>query len=415
MNRIKKIIVMLCLFLLPSVVNAVGSETHLEVEYKKIFNIDIPDGYIGVQGMIITKDFFVVAVIKSDNTETALLKYDKNTFKAIGEPVVNNKLGHANDMAYSKEKDEIYVVEKNQIIVLDSASFLEKNIIDLPFECEGIDLDKDHYYLKDAKSLYVFDKDFQQLYTFSIEVEYSRQGISKHGDYFYHSLFVPYEGSSWEKGSSLVRIYDLNGKLTNTHYTTAGYGELQATEFDEDIPYLLFQGENGQSAIYTPKYLTTSNFIEVTDTTEDTNASAILADEAGTIEKITVRDGKYSFSPILYIEPGNYKYTITKFESEFSQDIIIHAAVEVSYNVVKNILETSVIYDQEGFTEIVEKIPDEVIETPINPGESSNELLEQGTVENPQTGNYFPFYILPIILGAGLVFVLFKRKFFFKL
>lgn len=413
MKFMKKILLLGVMLFMPLTVKALEDTDLLEVEYQKLFDIEKPSGYSGLQGMVITDKYFVVATIKNDGTDTALLRYDKKTFEMVGEPVVNGNLGHANDMAYKSDTNEIYVVEGTKLYVLDSDTLVQKNSIDMPNRYSSVDLDQNHYYLRDENNIYIYDKNFEEQSSFPIKSNYARQGISQKNGYIYYSLYVISADDVWKNGTSLVRVYDFNGQNIKTLYSISGYGELEAMEFDGEEPYLLFQLLTGNGGVYVPKYNTVNEKFSISDDTKEEKSSATLYSDSKRIETVDLINGKYTFSDISYDKPGEYTYRVEKESKERQKDTIT-ITTKVSYDASTNTLSTETNYDAAGFQEVMSSVDNEVINTPTTPNNSANEL-EPGTVENPQTGSFIPSFIVPILLGIAVGVVICKRKLFFKL
>lgn len=369
----KKIIILLSMVLLfPVLVNA----EEINMNYQKVFEFSKPEGYSGIQGMIVTDKYFVIAVINSNNKDSALLVYDKVTYKSVkSAPIVIQEIGHANDFAYDEKNDEIMIVEGSKIYVLDGKEFNLKRSIDLPKEFMAIDFDENYYYLRDNNTLFTYDKSFNKVNEFNVSTTSARQGISKKGNYIYYSLFDL--NSDGTLGTSYVKVFNLNGEVVNSLNFGSELGEIEAFEFDKEIPYILFWTYDMNGAIYTPKYEDISESLLVKDETSGENNQAGLFDEAGNIEVAKLKDGYYTFQPITYTEPGKYEYYIKKIGdgiqpiSENDVENTINVTVNVVYDASVNKLKAISEYEKEGFKEKNDNNQD-VIDTPINPGQSSN-------------------------------------------
>ncbi len=395
------------------------------ISYKKLFDVSLKDGYESFQGMTITDKYIIIAMIKNDNSKSALFVYDKNSYNLVNlenmqNPIETYDIGHANDMTFNKEKNEVYIIKGNEIVVIDSETFNQKESIPLSNSYGGITLNKDKQFIFQKNNKIYIMKDNVVQNEFDAITNLTHQNISYFNGNIFHTcyeygkvgLYQPVYDGVYEAGTNLIYVYDESGNQENILFIPTGYGEIEALEFDENgIPFVLFNSPDKYGTVYIPIYNDAVVKISVSDESTTDDSTASLVDKNGNIETVNIKDGVYNFQDLVYYEPGVYEYFVLKSINnlERTSDESIRVTVKVTYDATTNQLIANSEYEKSGFTK------DEVIETPIVPGNTSNEILEEEIVENPQTGNYFPFYILPIILGAGLVFVLFKRKFFFKL
>lgn len=415
----KKLLFVIVAFFIvfPSVTQAITKEDMSEMSLKKVLNISLPEGYSFFQGMTITENEIIVAAVKGDDTLTSLLAFDKVTLKQNLEKTKVLNLGHANDMMYHKDNNEIYVINASKIHVLDANTLEEKSLLDLPiFAISGAYDNKNNImYLKGNNTTHVYDESFNELLNFEVKSSLGHQGMMYYDDKIVYTFSAVSENSeNLEISSGAIYIYSNSGDYISSFYTIPSYGELEAIAIGaNEMPYMLFNTPNGDGAIFIPNPESIEKSFEVKDETEDVVLYASLSDNNGMIENVSLKNEKYNFSPVIYFDTGTYSYEISRKQlNKSSSDDIIHVNVVVSYDIVSNQLKDTISYEKDAFEKLEKTEEDfDTIETPISNLESSNEF----DVENPQTGNYFPFYILPIILGAGLVFVLFKRKFFFKL
>lgn len=214
----------------------------------------------------------------------------------------------------------------------------------------------------------------------------------------------------------MIYAYQEDGTLKNALYIQPGYGEIEAIEFDQGIPYLLFNGEDGKSAVYKPIVKNVKQTIEVGIAKElvEEDFMATLVGKDGVIETVASKDEKFVFSPISYTSPGTYHYTVTKSypstramplaDEEPQEDDEISLSVTVSYDTASDSLKSTVSYenDRDAFTAAF--VSNDV-----------DEPLEEGTVPNPETGLSIPVVGLLGILVLGFVFVFIGKKRFYKL
>jgi len=442
-GTMKKIIIFLFIALLPITTMALTKEDYVQNKYSKVMELNMPEGYYSFQGFIITNKYFVFSSIKKDESETKLLVYDINTLKPITlDASLKYNFGHSNDMAYNSKTDEIYVVNGKKIHVIDGKDFKEKKILEAPIEITSIayDNESEEFYFRYMFKGYKYNSKFEKQFEFNMPTNLTRQSFSLQGDHIYYSCYEfgmansfqnSYDGIL-EAGANLIYIYNKNGTLENGIYIPAGYGELEAMEFDsKGIPYLFFNTEDGHGTLYTPQYESYSESFSVKDNTSVVNAVAELANENGVIETVSLKKGTYDFKPIVFNEPGIYKYTITRFDEDEEEELkerkvlnnTINVVSTVYYDALTNQLNVETKYDYQEYNEEKEPPKDiendkmngsQTIDTNIKPGNSSNEI-ESESIENPQTGSIIPSYIIPIFLGVLTCIVLYKKKIFFRI
>ncbi|MDE5539267.1 MAG: hypothetical protein K2J20_02130 [Bacilli bacterium] len=449
----KKFIFLAVILFFPFTVHALAKEEMLQNEYIRILEIEKPEGYYCFQGFIITDKYFVFATVTKDFSKTKLLIYDIKTMEPVEiEGIEDYNFGHANDMAYNPKTNEIYIVNEKTIHVVDGSTFQEKEpiIMQEPVSSIAYIPGTDEFYFRYMFKGYKYNSKFEKQMEFSMPTNLTRQSFSIYDNYLYYSCYEYgvananqsiYDGIL-EAGANLIYVYDLEGNLRTGIYLPAGYGEIEAMEFDNSgIPYLLFNSPDneGNAILYTPQYYSYSETFAVKDDTSDLSATAELSDEYGVIETVTLSDGTYDFKPISFYEPGVYKYTITKV-SESNDDALardlpedkINVEVAVEYDALLNTLSAIVDYEQDGFksgnidSEIdsEQDKPDDSITSsivpipPVNDSKdsgSSGSYAPSGSIENPQTGIFLPLYGIPVGLGVVTGIFLYKKNKIFKI
>lgn len=194
-----------------------------EIELKEVFNYSILNStHNSIQSMCITNDAIVIGTIKSDNTETRLLKFDKNTHSLLLENT-NHSYTHANDMCFNSNDGKIYIVYAYGVykIGVVNASTLEwERDIDIAFRAYAIDYDaiNNNFIVrinkKPCNTIAILDSNFNMLSETNslkdiIDSGYIQQGIGiddKINVEVYsnaESLFI------YDKTGQIIRSYSL--------------------------------------------------------------------------------------------------------------------------------------------------------------------------------------------------------------
>lgn len=439
--KYKKFKVILFLFMIfPFIsVSAITKEEMQKVSYTKVFEFDIPEGYVNFQGFIITDKYFVVSAYKSDTDVTVIQAYDKSTHKLV-KSVSNKCYGHTNDMAYNSSTKEIYIINREKIHVLDENSLEYKKDITINGSYVGIAYDEnmDKYYFRNHEKIFVYNQDMEEMNSFPISTNLTRQAISINNNKLFYTCYengevskdqVIYDGIL-EQGANLVYVYNLDGTLENVLYIPEGYGELEAMEFDKDgTPYLIFNYEK-KGVIYTPKYESVSVTLEVGNDKKSEIKEATITDLDGYTETVEELDGVFTFSPLTFLYPTTAKYTVSKTSMlrNSDEEEPIDIDIKIEYDASINALVPTINYTKKAFEKKEENIVpvsgtlqkcevvDGIYYDPEGK-ETTKENFERicKTVENPQTGSYLPFIFLPVLLLSGLGFLIYKKKIFFRL
>lgn len=407
----------------------------LQMHPVKLFDVPKPDGYDGLQGMIITDQYIVVAAVKNDDSSTALIAYDKDTHELVTEePVVSSEYGHANDMAYIPESNTIVIADKNHLYLLNGDTLEKINTIELTSNAMGVAyINNSQYLLRDNTSLYYFDGSEMTNLEVDISNTYSQQGISVLDDDIFYSTYVASADENFEAETSVIFDYTVNG-LQRVYYIEPGLGELQAYEFDEYEPYFLFQTSDGNGAIYILEYeqLTTSFDVAVTSTSLDISSmdfKAQLKSYDGSLHNSVYNDGKFTFDNISFASPGNYNFTVSQFVDEENISVLydkknINFEAQVRYDAAsQGLLVSDVVYENENtFNNEINRdaVACEVFDG-IYYDDMGNEVTEEEfmdickVVENPQTGSFVPITFLSILglLAIGIIF--YRKKIFYRI
>lgn len=436
--------ILLLIFLFPLLGNAMTKEEMTQINYTKVLEIEKPEGFTSVQGMIVTDKYFVVAVINDNPTDNVtLLIYNKEDYTLADiekNGTMTFSFGHANDFAYDATKNEIYIINNTKIHVVDSNTFQHKNDLEIKDgSYVGIAKDKNtnEFIFRNHEKAFIYNNDLVQQSSFSIPTNLTRQAISFYNNKLYYSCFengevskdqIKYDGVL-EKGANAIYVYSKTGELEQVFYIPAGIGEIEAMEFDENgLPYLLFNTGAKTGAIYTPTYSSKENQITVKTDEEEKESKATLLDGNGQIETVSIKDGKYEFSPILYKEPGVYKYTIKKENNLLrNNEDTINVEVVVTYDAKINELTSKANYEKEGFitkTEpekneekkvFCEEIDNVFYDKDGNVTTEENFMTSCGTVRNPQTGSSISYLVWIIGLIGIIGFVIYKKRKFFRI
>ncbi len=415
----KKIILMLFLILLiPREVSGltINEMEVAQIEYKEILSFDKPEGYVGIQGMAITNKYYVVAVINADETKTALVIIDKKTKELAAldtNPVIDYNFGHANDMEYDSVTNELYIVNNNSLYVLNASTFKLIKEIALPDNLKVMAIAKDNqgnYYFRNRDTSYKYDADLKFISKFSVENLSGYQGLAYQNGQMYYSCY-PKLTIEDTKVNNLIYVYN-NEKLEHIFSAPNEYGELEATEFDNGIPYMLFRSLDKKGRIYIPVYENVSVNLTVKDQTSDI-IDATLSSTNKTLEQVKKENDKYTFSPLTYSEPGTYIYKIEKVSTSKATNASesINVAVDVKYDGTKNKLVADINYESEEFKEAPK---DTIVPEDTDKNESKDNKDKTNEIENPKTG-FKIIYTILLILGFIIIMNIRSKKRLYKL
>ena len=268
--------------------------------------------------------------------------------------------------------------------------------------------------------------------SFDVETNLITQGIKYYNGHIFLTCYENGTTNEYESvydgileaGANVIYIYNLDGSLENVYYIPAGYGEIEAIDFQDGKYFLLFNNPGATQAVFYT--LDTEDFkidltIEANDSSLESNLSASvysLNDEL--ISTSNLKDSLYTFS-LTFSDAGVYQYEIKQTTNARtlaydSESIPIDVAVD--YDILTNSLDGSLGFtsDKQEFAndEIRANVACEVIDG-IFYGPDGEELTEEEfmdickVVENPQTGAFIPFTFLSI-LGILAIVIILNRK-----
>lgn len=142
---------------------------------------------------------------------TKILKYDLCSYELIAKKTYNN-LGHANDMAYNSDTDEIIVAHNepnyNTVTILDAETLKVKKNKKLPLKIYSIAYNNEReQYVVGISGSYNFallNSDFKVVEKFKGEnTGYTRQGCDCDDEYIYFSQ---------SGGDNIIAVYDYDGE-----------------------------------------------------------------------------------------------------------------------------------------------------------------------------------------------------------
>ncbi len=464
----KCLVLIITLFLInPFIINALTKEEMQQMALNEVLKIDVPSEMNGgFQGFTITKDYFVAASVNSDGTKATLVAIDILT-KEVVKQVEHTDLGHANDMTYNEETNEISILNGNNIIIVDGDSLETKKTLSVG-NYSAIAMDNQKYYFWGGKKGYIYSSGDELVMEkeFDVPTNLVTQGIAYNDNYLYFSAYEqgsigkyePYYDGILERGANIIYVYDLSGTLKNTFYIPTGYGEIESLAFINNNYYMLFNN-NGMGIIYTPIKESVSETFQIKTDVSFNIPFASLSSIDGTIETVSFKNGEFTFSPIVYEEEGEYSYVISKSYTnkkvlpmklaDEAEDDVIEIDVDVLYSQNNNSLSSTVKYkdEKETFeTPMViladENEPEEdVDEETNNEEEETNESEEHYCtvidgvyynslgeitdiegynktcryVENPKTGIILPTIVLLSSGIVALLLIFYKKNIIIKL
>lgn len=214
------------------------------------------DGY-NLQGFSTTDTHLFTVLVSKDDTKSIIKVFDLNAYNEVI-TITGGTLGHANDVTYNKNNNEIYVISasgSSKLNIFDSNTFRYKDSIDLNMPVRSItyldDLDK--YAVRLVTAGYILDNDFKSnklpfIIGMNAEYDVGRQGWA------YYNKYIYYTNWSWVRkggdGTNSILVYDLNGKLIDEYLTNDSIGEIEDIAFYKDKMILGFNCYDGFIRFY---------------------------------------------------------------------------------------------------------------------------------------------------------------------
>lgn len=202
-----------------------NAKDRFAVETELVFDIpSIDENFCIMQGGCVTDNYIWVLIVGVENyyndfaKECYIVKYDRATMEEIGRSD-KLKLGHANDMTYVAETNELYVAQcfANQVSIVDPESLTIKETIclDLYFSVYAIDYNpsKDSFVMGVGQAgMAMFDRELN-LYDTAMPQDTTlvTQGICADDQYVYHVLYST--KSNTEEPDNMIFVLDWEGNL----------------------------------------------------------------------------------------------------------------------------------------------------------------------------------------------------------
>lgn len=421
------------LLIFPITVNALTKDDMQTVSLEKLGSVTKLNDYQGFQGMTITNNYIIVSISKEDNT-AALVAIDKSTYEVV-KTVENLNYGHANDLAYNSDTNEILVINGTSIYVLDGDTLDQKEIKTLDTSASAIDVDSSGYYTLAGKTVKIYDNSLSLQNSFNVETNLITQGISYYNGYIFLTCYEsgvvgeyePVYDGILEAGANVIYVYNLDGTLKNVFYIPTGYGEIESITFQDGKYYLLFNSTTSTEGVfYTLDIddLVMDLTVDVDETYENLIANVFAGEQV--ITNGNIENNKYVF-PLTFSDTGTYQYTVKQNSDDKNLSFdneSIPVVITVSYDVVTNSLNAKVTFtnDKQAFSNVKEQSSYVCEEVDGHfYGENGEELNGEefmntcGVVANPQTGAFLP---IALFIGAGflsLAIIFWRKKQFYRL
>lgn len=214
----------------------------VELEYS--FSYPKQTNY-NLQGFTSTDKYLIAANRYTDDLNTKLYVFDKNSFSLNSDflynPYEQTSYQHANDMTYNPKTDEIIIVGNSQTAyVLDANTLETKREVTMPSNVYAIAYNEntDTYIISNFAEL---DSNFNSTgKTFKIPTNLTQQAIVISNNKLYFLCYeagrkTQYQSSTDAEnaGTNIIYEYDLSlNKVVNSYFIKAGYGE------GEDLTYI---------------------------------------------------------------------------------------------------------------------------------------------------------------------------------
>ncbi len=209
------------------------------------------------QGMTVTDKYIVFTLYyATDGKVKKIAVADKNNGEIIGLMDAPEGTGHGNDMAWDSDEDKFYLLTSGRKIYKFGISVegqsvsmtdLEEFNSSVQFSAIAYDKDNSHFIGKNKTEMYIVDKDFKVLSSFSFKDDFSAhltsQGMGYYNGYIYFCCTETGQISNTqqlffnnkEKMSNVIYKYSLDGTLVQAFYipNTTLYGEIESCAFDD--------------------------------------------------------------------------------------------------------------------------------------------------------------------------------------
>lgn len=435
----KQTIIIFLLFFLfcPVFSNALSREEMDQIGLEEVIKFGLPNGYSAFQGMAITNQYIVVSASKVDNSEAALVIFQRSSLEHV-RTIEHLPFGHANDITYDEATNEIHVVNGKTLHVLDGNTFEIKGQKTLGVSAGGISKRDGKYIALAQKKMYVYDENFTLQNSFAADTNLVTQGIAYYDGLIFYpcyetgrvTTYEPVYDGVLDAGDNVIYVYDTNGVLQKTFYIPSGYGEIEAIDFFNGRCYLLFNSPDYQNGIlYTFSYdnhATASTTVYMNfDQKGFPIASSFKANiyqGDNLIKTVPMTDGAYQLS-FDFNNPGIYEYRVNQVtENQFihydAKDIFVTFLVD--YDIISNKLKVSQLSNNlPSFDNAVNKSAiscEEIsgIYYDKDGNVTNRDVFVESchVVENPQTGFPVPVVIIAsgCIICSGFFLYLCGRK-----
>ncbi|MBR2713073.1 MAG: hypothetical protein IKE73_05140 [Bacilli bacterium] len=258
-------------------------------------------------GMAITDRFIIYALIKTDNDNTVFVLADKDTLDIIKIIETEYCLGHAADLTYNPNTEEIISTAKTA-----SGYWLAKFKINDNYEIEDFEyVSTGHYYGSIAydydndryigiattnRQVYIMDSNFNEIGdSFDAHNSQTTQGMGYYNGHIYVSASEAGTNSSGtqeyfsinDKRSNIIYVYDIEtGELENTLYLPNSllYGEIESVDVFHDGTLLIFLSTKINNEI-TMSFFTSNGELDL-DKLNIKKSNYVLLQKDNTLKKI---------------------------------------------------------------------------------------------------------------------------------
>jgi len=220
----KKFLVFVLFFLMcPFFGQALNREEMDQIALDEVLSFNMPSGYSAFQGMAVTNEYFVISASKVDDSEVALLIFQRSSMEYV-KTIDHLPFGHANDITYDEASNEILIVNGNILHVLDGDTFEIKGEKKLGVYAGGISKREGKYVALAQKKMYVYDTDFNLQNSFPADTNLVTQGIAYFGGLIFYpchefgrvNSHEPVYDGILDAGDNVIYVYNTDGVLQKT-------------------------------------------------------------------------------------------------------------------------------------------------------------------------------------------------------
>ncbi|MBR2828365.1 MAG: hypothetical protein IKE70_03955 [Bacilli bacterium] len=328
-------------------VHALSKNDMTTLNLKRILSYSKPKNSTSLQASVITDKYLISFFFNNQSNskiKNTILIFDKDTLKKAklkNNPITKYNFSHVNDATYNDKTKEIYVLNGNQLFILDSNTLELKEEKKLEKKYHGIGYDSlNQQYVLASKTdngtrFHIVSDTFQEISSFDIQLNLTRQGLTVHNGYIYYGCYEAGKVTNYQskydgvlkQGENVIYVYDLKGKNRNIFFIPYAFRgikfhSIQNINFDGD-KMIVGYNQNTKAGYFTPEYngeitkkikvsLDNQNIVTV-----DGKFESSLSLNGKVLSKVKNKGLYYHYS-LKFNKEGNYTYRLkqTKYSDK---------------------------------------------------------------------------------------------------